>query len=100
MKEESWVRREGEKEREQGGRMCLRVWERRWRQGRGWGDSIAGVQGRIYVYIRSRISRKTVVLASNLFILVWGCEWVQEEQRAGNIRWAGERSCSAGEGRA
>lgn len=80
------MRREGEKKRKQGGRVCLRVWEQRWRQGRGWGDSVAGVQGRIYVYICSRISRKTVVLASNLLSwLVWGCDWVQEEQRAGNI---------------
>jgi hypothetical protein len=46
------------------------------------------VQGRIHVYTRSRISSKTVVLDSNWPTLVWGCERVQEEQRARNVRWA------------
>jgi hypothetical protein len=45
------------------------------------------VQGRIHVYTRSRISSKTVVLDSNRPTLVWGCERVQEEQRARNVRW-------------
>jgi hypothetical protein len=66
-------------------RVCLRVW------GWGWGDGVAGVQGRacvrIHVHTRSRIISKIPVLASNLSTLVWGCERVLEEQRAGNVRW-------------
>jgi hypothetical protein len=48
---------------------------------------------RIHVHTYSHINGKISVLASNLSTLVWGCEQVQEELRAGNVGWGwGEES--------